>query len=110
MIYRYYSQTGGWRFVVLFHEGRKWLKLLETARLEVYRVSKDEFCNLVPYTKIKPKVLARRLRQRRAYLARCNVGFPKKSVRMAISKLEATPDLGTASLSKAPSKNRGDWP
>ena len=49
MIYRYYAETGGWRFVVLFHEGRKWLKLLDASRLEVYRIAKNQHHNLIPY-------------------------------------------------------------
>lgn len=50
MIYRYYAETGGWRFVVLFHDGRKWLKLLDASRLEVYRIVRDQHRALVPYT------------------------------------------------------------
>jgi hypothetical protein len=79
MIYRYWAETGGWRLVVRFHEGRKWLKLLNVSTLQVYRIAKDQQRHLVPYTGIRPKTLARRLRQRRARLKRCATSaFPKK--------------------------------
>jgi hypothetical protein len=75
MIYRHYAETGGWRVVVLFHEGRKWLKLLDASRFEIYRIAKDQHRKLVPYTGIKPKALARQLKQRRTRMKRCHVSF-----------------------------------
>jgi hypothetical protein len=90
MIYRYYAETGGWRFVVLFHEGRTWLKLLDVSRLEVCRIAKDQHRHLVPYTEVKPTTLARWLRQRRTRMKRCHVSFPEKAVQSAIRTLEGT--------------------
>lgn len=90
MIYTYCSDDpgwrGGWRFVVLFHKGRKWIKLLDTATLEVYRRPVSETRRLRPY-KMKPKTMARRLVQRRAAFQRHQVAFRTKAVRVAIDTL-----------------------
>ena len=88
MIYRYYAETGGWRLTVLFHEGRKWMKLLDASTLQVYRIAREQHRQLVPYTGIKPRTLARLLRQRRARLKRCNVRFSKQATGRAIGNLE----------------------
>ena len=92
MMYRYYAETGGWRLVVLFHEGHKWLKLLDASTLEVYRIAREQYRTLVPYTQVKPQALARLLKQRRARMKRCNVSFPHTAVQSAIHKLEGTLD------------------
>lgn len=88
MIYQYYADQGGNRFVVQFHEGRKWIKLLDTGTLDVYKISLREGKKLKPYTKIKPKTLAKRLRKRRALRKKLEMSFPKKAVESAIKKLE----------------------
>jgi len=88
MMYRYYAETGGWRFVVLFHEGHKWLKLLDASTLEVYRIAREQYRALVPYTQTNPQALSRLLKQRRTRMKRCNVSFPQTAVQSAIHKLE----------------------
>ena len=88
MMYRYYAETGGWRFVVLFHEGPKWLKLLDASTLAVYRIAREQYRALVPYTQITPHAMARRLKQRRTRMKRCNISFPYTAVQRAIHKLE----------------------
>jgi hypothetical protein len=51
--------------VVLFHQGRKWLRLLDTATLDVYAVPHAERRHLRP-ANARPKALARRLAKRGA--------------------------------------------
>lgn len=85
MILRYYSNNGGWRFGVLYHDGRKHFKVLDTATLSI--VNLDNKRDTVPYTKIKPKTLINRIKKRRAVLKRCGVGFPKVAVEKALMKL-----------------------
>ncbi len=87
-MYHYYANQGGNRFVVLFHEGRKWIKLLDTGTLEVYRIPVRDTRKLKPYTKLKPKVLARRLKERRALRKKLDMNYPKKAVNDTIKKLE----------------------
>lgn len=88
IVFRFYAQTGGWRFVVLFHRGRKWLKVLETARFDVHTLKAADAYKLRPYTDIAPKTLARRIRSRRARFNRLEMNFPKKAVARAIAALE----------------------
>lgn len=85
--YRYFAETGGWRFVVLFHRGRKWLKLLDTATLRVYRLPVSELRHLRPYDGIRPKSMARRLAERRARFRRMAIHVPERAVKSAIATL-----------------------
>jgi hypothetical protein len=41
MIDRYYADIGGWRLAVLFHDGRKWLKLLDAERALPWRPARQ---------------------------------------------------------------------
>lgn len=84
--YRYMAEVGGWRFVVLFHRGRKWIRLLDTATLQIYRRPVAELRNLRPY-QIRPKTMARRLRERRARFRRLGLSYPKRAVASAIDAL-----------------------
>lgn len=86
MIYRYYAERGGWRLVVLFHEGRKWIRLLEVSTFEVYRLPAHEIRRLRPVD-LPRKRTARKIAQRRAFLNRCRMRFSKRAVQSAISKL-----------------------
>ena len=92
MIYTYNptrnDHRGGRRFVVMFYEGRKWLKLLDTGTLEIYRRPLAEQRHLRPY-KIKPKTLANRLTKRRALFNRHGAPYPKRSVTQAITLLRS---------------------
>lgn len=84
--YRYLAELGGWRYVVLFHHGRKWLKLLDTATLRVYRLPVAHIRDLRPYT-IRPRTLANRLVARRARFRRLGIHCPEKAVQAAIDTL-----------------------
>ena len=90
MIYTYFPDRpewkGGRRFVVLFHQGRKWLRLLDTGTLETYREPVTAFRQLRPY-KIAPSTMANRLVTRRAALKRHGMTFSKRSVSRAITAL-----------------------
>lgn len=77
---------GGRRFAVLFHTGRKWIKLLDTATLEVYRLPVAEQRRLSPYS-IEPKTMASRLAKRRAGLKRHGLRFSRRAVKSAIQIL-----------------------
>ena len=90
MIYRYYADIGGWRFVVLFYRGRKWIKLLDKSTLQVYRLPVSELRRLQPYAG-RPSTVANRLARRRALFRRHNLRFSKKAVRAAISALREVP-------------------
>jgi hypothetical protein len=90
LVYRYYARAGGWRFVVLFHKGRKWLKVLETARLDVHALKADDLNTLRPYTDVNAKQLAKRIRSCRARFKRLDLAFPKRAVARAIAVLEAS--------------------
>lgn len=87
-VYRYFAHTGGWRFVVLFHRGRKWLKVLETERLEVRTLKVIDAHTLRPYDGVAPKKLAKRIRSRRAGFKRLDLAFPERAVARAIATLE----------------------
>ena len=86
MIYRYYSDVGGWRLVVLFHQGRKWIKLLDYSTLKVYRCPVKELDTLRPCS-LKPVSLARKIASRKASYKRLGITFPKKAVLAAINAL-----------------------
>jgi len=86
MIYRYYSDVGGWRLVVLFHQGRKWIKLLDYSTLKVYRCPVKELETLRPCS-LKPISLARKIASRRVSYRSLGVAFPKKSVQATINAL-----------------------
>lgn len=90
LVFRHYAQTGGWRFVVLFHRGRKWLKVLETARFDVHTLEADDAYKLRPYADVSPKQLAKRIRSRRARFKRLEMNFPKSAVAKAIAALETS--------------------
>lgn len=90
MIYRYYAERGGWRLVVLFHEGRKWIRLLEVSTFEVYRLPVREIGRLRPVD-LPPKRTARKIAQRRAFLNRCQMRFSKRAVQIAIRRLDGAP-------------------
>ncbi|GAB5469817.1 MAG: hypothetical protein Kilf2KO_28470 [Rhodospirillales bacterium] len=87
MIYRYYADRGGWRFVVLFHKGYKHVRLLDTGTFDVYRITPRDVGRLRPYTQITPKTLAGRIKERRRMFKRCGVGFPKRAVERVIAAL-----------------------
>ncbi|MBL4757521.1 MAG: hypothetical protein JKY32_07755 [Rhizobiales bacterium] len=86
--YRYFADTGGWRLVVLFHAGRKWLKLLDTGNLDVYRLPARAMQTMAPYP-TPTKKLATKLAARRASCKRNQVPFPKKAVQLSIERLRA---------------------
>ncbi|MEO1147965.1 MAG: hypothetical protein AAFY26_20475 [Cyanobacteria bacterium J06638_22] len=87
MIFRYYAERGGWRFVVLFHKGYKHVRLFDTGTFDVYRITPRDIERLKPYEDIAPKTLASRIRKRRQLFTRCGVGFPKKTVEKVLSAL-----------------------
>lgn len=88
MIYQYFAERGGWRFVVLFHTGRKWLKALDTATLEVYRLPVRQQAQLIPY-EMNRRTLASRLRVRRDRMRNCHHRFSDNAVKAAIRALRA---------------------
>ncbi len=90
MIYTYFPDRSAWRggrrFVVLFHHGRKWLKLLDTGTLETYQEPVTAMRNLQPY-KITRSIMANRLVKRRATFKRHQINFSKRSLDRAITAL-----------------------
>ena len=90
MIYRYFAPRGGWRLVVLFHQGRKWLRLLDTSTLDVYAVPHAELRHLRP-ADARPKALARRLAKRGTDWRRYGFRFSTQAVRAAIRSLRSAP-------------------
>lgn len=91
MIYRYYADIGGWRFVVLIHKGRKWIRFIDQSTFQVYRRHARDLERLYPCN-LKHTSVAGGMAKRRAMFKRCNVPFPKNAVREAIRLLrEAGP-------------------
>lgn len=90
MIYTYFAPRGGWRLVVLFHQGRKWFRLLDTTTLDVYVVSRAELRHLRP-AGARPKALAKRLARRRADWRRYGFRFSRRAVQAAIRSLRQAP-------------------
>jgi hypothetical protein len=43
MFYRYWTEVGGWRFVLVFKTGSKWVHLFEAARLATHKISRADF-------------------------------------------------------------------
>ncbi len=84
--YRYYAPRGGWRYVVLYRKGRKWLRLLDTATLEVYKVPVFEFRRLRPY-RMARRTLAARLVKRRDAFRRYGRRFSERAVKATIQVL-----------------------
>lgn len=89
MIYTYFADTGGWRYVVLFHQGRKWIHALDLSTLNVYRLPVSKRGHLVPVTATKPKTTARRLAGKRAQFKRLGISFPKRAVARSIDVLRS---------------------
>ena len=92
MIYTYYADPGGWRFVVLFHQGRKWLQALDLSTLDVYRLPVTKRGHLVPVRASRPKTTARRLAAKRAQFKRLGISFPKRAVARSIDALRDSPN------------------
>jgi len=91
MTYHYFADVGGWRFVVLIHRGRKWIRFIDISTFEVYRRHVRQLATLKPYD-AKPRKLAAAISKRRAMFKRCNVRFSKRAVQSAIEILrEAQP-------------------
>ena len=92
MIYTYFPDRpdwrGGRRFVVLYHHGRKWLKLLDTGTFDTYTEPVTALRHLHPY-KIKPRTMANRLGKRRAVFRRSAVTIPQRAIEKAITALNA---------------------
>lgn len=90
MMYRYFEDKndwkGGWRFVVLIHEGRKWIRFIDVSTFETYRRCVDELPRLKPTT-YSPRKIAARMVKRRALFKRCGVHFSKNAVKRAIEIL-----------------------
>ena len=74
--------------MVKFHEGRKWIKLLDTGTFQIYRITLRDGRKLKPYTKLKPKKLAKRLKKRRALYKKLEMRYPKTAIASAIKQLE----------------------
>lgn len=88
MTYRYFADRGGWRFIVVFHHGYKWIKALDISTFEVFRLPVSELSGFRPL-EVKPLSLANRLKKRRATFSRCGVGFSAQSVKAAINILQS---------------------
>ena len=86
MIYRYYANIGGWRLLLLFHHGRKWIKLLDYSTLQIYRCQIREL-EMLRLCSLKPKFIARKMSVRRTHYKRLGITFPKKAVQAAINAL-----------------------
>ena len=87
MIYRYHHTTGGWRFVVLFHEGRKHLKCLDLSLLSIYTLPAQERKRLIPFP-AKPKACARQVKTIRNRMKAHGLSYSKQAVRKTLSVLE----------------------
>lgn len=87
MVYEYYADQGGLRFVIMYKEGYKWVYLLDTALLTTYRIPARDKQKLKPY-KVNSKTMAKRLRERRTRYKRLNVSFSVRALKTSIAKLE----------------------
>ena len=90
MIYRYYADVGGWRLVVLIHEGRKWIRFVDISTFRVFRRSVRERTKLHPCD-LKPVAVAKGMAKRRTVFRRCAVPFAKRPVQSAIDVLRRAP-------------------
>ena len=86
MVYRYYADIGGWRFVVLIHKGRKWVGFVDYSNFTVYRRHVRELAELRPCD-LKCQSLAKGMIRRRTLFKRCGVHFSRKAVQAAIDVL-----------------------
>ena len=87
MVYEYYADQGGLRFVIMYKEGHKWVYLLDTALLTTYRIPARDKQKLKPH-KVNSKTMAKRLRERRTRYKRLNVRISARALQTSISKLE----------------------
>lgn len=88
MIYHYYAERGGWRLVVLYQQGRKWAYFLELSTFDKYRIPLRDIARLRPRD-LNPKRVARRMARRRAFLSKCGLTLPNKTIATAIAALKA---------------------
>ena len=89
LIYRYFANRGGWRFVVLYHNGHKHVRLFDIGTFEIYKITPRYIERLKPDTVITPKKLVAHIKRRRRMFQRCDVGFPKKTVQKVLAVLSA---------------------
>lgn len=88
--YLFFANRGGWRLVILFHHGRKWIKLMELSTLNVHTLPIAEQRFLKPYDHPNPNRLTTRLKQRRVSFKRMGIHVPKRAVQASINKLSAS--------------------
>ena len=89
MIYRYYANRGGWRIVVLFHKGRKWIRFIDISTFDLYRKPVSTILELEP-CELTPNRIARRVRKRRSMCKRLGLGFPSAAVAKTLSTLQGS--------------------
>ena len=87
MTYRYFADIGGWRFVVLYHTGRKWIEFIDISTFEKYRLPLRQRARLKPFD-YSPRKLAAQMNKRRTMFRRLEVPFPKRAVQRAIAALK----------------------
>jgi len=88
MIYRYYSKVGGWRFVIMYLQSKKVIRLLDTSTFEIYVIKPDQVRELIEYTNINLADMAKRIKERKKVKKQIGVPYSIKAVRLAIEKLE----------------------
>lgn len=88
MIYRYHAERGGWRFVVLYHKGWKWIEFVDVSTFKRFERPVNELQNLRPYD-YSPRKLAAQMSKRRAQFKRLGAPFTKRAVQRAITALKA---------------------
>lgn len=91
MIYRYFEPDpelpSGWRFVVLYHTGRKWMRFVDVSTLRKSERSVSELPKLKPFD-YSPRKLAAQMSKRRALYKRLEVPFSIRAVQRAIAALK----------------------
>lgn len=91
MIYRYFDPNpelpGGWRFVVLYHTGRKWIRFVDVSTLRNLERSISELPKLKPFD-YSPRKLAAQISKRRAMFKRLELPFSHRAVQQAIAALK----------------------
>ena len=87
MIFRYFVEGGGWRFVILYQKGHKWIHFIDQSTFQTYKRPLRELPHLKPL-EYSPRKLARAMSKRRAMFKRLGVPFPKRAVQRAIDALK----------------------
>lgn len=83
MLYQLFREVGGYRHVVLFYQGHKWLKVLDLGTLDVYKLPARERHQLKTF-KARKSTARTILKNRRDCYKRFGLGYSRKAVKQAL--------------------------